>query len=173
MTNKKESPQVVNNIQELNLEIDYDKLAEAIIKAERKQEELPPEELDDESEDIGFWKSVWFVIRNKEEPSGTLFAEALVTLMTLFFNALAVFCFAAGIFAIIEFVCNIYDAFHGIEKNLWKAFAPILQSSILLILALPLRGIANEISREKSKKYIYSTFSSVMSLVAVIIALVN
>ena len=33
MAKKKEKPQVINNIQELNLEIDYDKLAEAIVKA--------------------------------------------------------------------------------------------------------------------------------------------
>ena len=33
MAKKKEKPQVINNIQELNIEIDYDKLAEAIAKA--------------------------------------------------------------------------------------------------------------------------------------------
>ena len=32
----KDKKQVINNIQELNLEIDYDKLAEAIIKANDK-----------------------------------------------------------------------------------------------------------------------------------------
>ena len=33
MTENKDNPQIINNIQELNLEIDYDKLAEAIVKA--------------------------------------------------------------------------------------------------------------------------------------------
>ena len=33
MAKKKDKPQVINNIGELNLEIDYDKLAEAIVKA--------------------------------------------------------------------------------------------------------------------------------------------
>ena len=36
MTKKKEKPQVINNIQELNLEIDHDKLAEAMVKAQEK-----------------------------------------------------------------------------------------------------------------------------------------
>ena len=36
MAKKKDKPQVINNIQELNLEIDYDKLAEAIVKASKK-----------------------------------------------------------------------------------------------------------------------------------------
>lgn len=33
MAKNKDNPQIINNIQELNLEIDYDKLAEAIVKA--------------------------------------------------------------------------------------------------------------------------------------------
>ena len=37
MAKKKDKPQVINNIQELNLEIDYDKLAEAIVKANKKE----------------------------------------------------------------------------------------------------------------------------------------
>lgn len=37
MGKKDRKPPVVNNIQELNLEIDYDKLAEAIIKAKKIQ----------------------------------------------------------------------------------------------------------------------------------------
>ena len=36
MAKKKSKPQVINNIQELNLEIDYDKLAEAIVVAQEK-----------------------------------------------------------------------------------------------------------------------------------------
>ena len=39
MAKKKDKPQVINNIQELNLEIDYDKLAEAIVKAKQIEEE--------------------------------------------------------------------------------------------------------------------------------------
>ena len=41
MAKKKDKPQVINNIQELNLEIDYDKLAEAIVKANKKREHRP------------------------------------------------------------------------------------------------------------------------------------
>ena len=38
MAKRKDKPQVINNIQELNLEIDYNKLAEAIVKAQEKSE---------------------------------------------------------------------------------------------------------------------------------------
>lgn len=39
MAKKKDKPQIINNIQELNLEIDYDKLAQAIVKAKQFEEE--------------------------------------------------------------------------------------------------------------------------------------
>ena len=39
MAKKKDKPQVINNIQELNLEIDYDKLTQAIVKAKQIEEE--------------------------------------------------------------------------------------------------------------------------------------
>ena len=39
MTGNKDNPQIINNIQELNLEIDYDKLAEAIVRANFLQQE--------------------------------------------------------------------------------------------------------------------------------------
>ena len=38
MAKKKDKSQIINNIQELNLEIDYDKLAEAIVKAQKSQQ---------------------------------------------------------------------------------------------------------------------------------------
>ena len=41
MAKKKDKPQNINNIQELNLEIDYDKLAEAIVKANKKRVTRP------------------------------------------------------------------------------------------------------------------------------------
>lgn len=37
MSKKKDKPQVVNNIEEINLEIDYEKLAEAIVIAQEKE----------------------------------------------------------------------------------------------------------------------------------------
>ena len=37
MSKKKDKPQVINNIEEINLEIDYDRLAEAIVAAQEKE----------------------------------------------------------------------------------------------------------------------------------------
>ena len=53
MAKKKDKPQVINNIGELNLEIDYDKLAEAIVKAKQIEEDNLAEK---KAADLEEWK---------------------------------------------------------------------------------------------------------------------
>jgi len=50
---KKDKPQTINNIKELNLEIDYDKLAQAIVKAKQIEEENLTEK---KAADLEEWK---------------------------------------------------------------------------------------------------------------------
>ena len=72
MAKKKEKSQVINNIQELNLEIDYDKLAEAIVKAQEKQ---APTQNEETTQTSGaktskvkiFWENVRAVVFNQEK----------------------------------------------------------------------------------------------------------
>ena len=63
MSKKKDIKQVINNIRELNLEIDYDKLAEAIVKAQNKSQEIDEE---GELEALGLFKTIWYIIVNKK-----------------------------------------------------------------------------------------------------------
>ena len=69
MAKKKDKPQVINNIGELNLEIDYDKLAEAIVKAQEKSAELNVIE-SRPAEKTGFWRAIWLILCNKETKTG-------------------------------------------------------------------------------------------------------
>ena len=53
MAKKKEKSQVINNIENLNLEIDYDKLAQAIVKAKQIEEENAAQK---KAADLEEWK---------------------------------------------------------------------------------------------------------------------
>ncbi len=53
MAKKKDKPQVINNIGELKLEIDYDKLAEAIVKAKQIEEDNATKK---NAEDLAAWR---------------------------------------------------------------------------------------------------------------------
>ena len=79
---KKDEPQVINNIGELNLEIDYDKLAEAIVKA---QNFSTIQEDNSEDEEIFIDKAM-----SGKIPKGKLFSLTLSKLMSMFFYLLAI-----------------------------------------------------------------------------------
>lgn len=80
MAKKKEKPQVINNIKELNLEIDYDKLAEAIVKAKQIEEENATKK---KAEELAAWrKSIG--INNHDDKKG------LKKRIFVFFNSIKV-----------------------------------------------------------------------------------
>lgn len=166
MAKKKDKPQVINNIQELNLEIDYEKLAEAIVKAQEKST------VSSESKNkIGFWKAVWLIIRNKESKSGNRTAYLLAEIMAWLFNAIA-------ILGVVSFAIILFDAIFqmnwavNLNQIISQAVYLCITCAFLLAISLIFRGIANEIKAEKDRNYIISLFSGLVSFVALIVALV-
>ena len=161
MAKKKDKPQVINNIQELNLEIDYDKLAEAIVKAQEKSDTK------ESTSKIGFWQKVWCVITNKNDDSTVSLTDSLAGLMSFFFNAVSWLLFILGLLCIGVSVVVI------VQKTALQYLATYIVMAFLLpLLSLIMRGIANEIGREEDKNYIISAFSGIVSFVALIVALV-
>lgn len=157
---------IVNNIKELNLEIDYDKLAEAIVKAQKKSEEKPVS-----NNKNGFWKTVWLIIINKEEKTGTRTSALLASVMGRLFNGIALI----GVLLCIGFICA---AIFGLD---WTGSAStiILQAVALIIMVVAsaslsfiFRGMANEINQENDRNYIMNLFFGLASLASLIVALV-
>ena len=73
MAKKKDKPQVINNIQELNLDIDYDKLAEAIVKAQ-KQTNVETD-IKDQKNKHAFPKNIYCFIFNKAEQKNNVLVD--------------------------------------------------------------------------------------------------
>ena len=166
MAKKKDKPQVINNIGELNLEIDYDKLAEAIVKAQEKATEQPAP-----SENMGFWKSIWLIIRNRESQTGMRGASLLSEVIAFIFNVMAIICVAiSGIIGVWGLPRLEWQA--GIFQNIIQGLFSVLLLFISLGVALIFRAVANEIKAEKDRDYILSVFSGILSFAALIVALV-
>ena len=165
MAKKKDKPQVINNIGEINLEIDYDKLAESIVKAQEKSEEE-----NKPKGKIGFWTAIGEIILNKEDKNGKRTAFVLAEIMAYIFN------FAAIVGAI--FSVGILVSIFMLEWNisLWSIVVQAIMIAILLLMSLSIalifRGIANEIRAEKDRNYIISVFSGIVSFAALIVALI-
>ena len=163
---KKDRTTIVNNINELNLEIDYDKLAEAIVKAQKKSEEKPVS-----NNKIGFWKTVWLIIINKEEKTGTRTSALLASVMGKLFNGIALI----GVLLCIGFICAAIfglDWTGSVSTIIVQAVTLITMLAVTASLSLVFRGMANEINKENDRNYIINLFFGLASLASLIVAFV-
>ena len=169
MAKKKDKPRVIYNIGEINLEIDYDKLAESIVKAQLRENSMLKK---NEAKNVGFWKSIGLIIINKEHKTGNQAASALAFSIAWLFNMLAI----TGVVLYLIFTINFFTTFSwfdNIFQNLLTiavfAFLTLLLFSVCFIF----RAIANEIGQEKDRNYIISVFSGIVSFAALIVAFVT
>ena len=151
MAKKKDKPQVINNIQELNLEIDYDKLAEAIVKAQEKSETEAN--------------------RNKKFTSSVL---ALIVIFTLRIVSVFGWILVATMpFAIVNMAQSlIWNEFGNIVSNVFIIVFAISMLIFIGLYSVLLWKSAKEIDSEKDRNYIISIFSGIVSFAALIVALV-
>ena len=151
MAKKKDKPQVVNNIQELNLEIDYDKLAEAIVKANSQ--------LDAEAN------------KSKKFTSGMFSISVFVILRVIALLGWIV-AFTLLIGSINTFIEMSWNDFSTISGNIFQIIYSITITVLLVLYPLMLWKSAKEIETEKDRNYIISVFSGIVSFAALIVALV-
>ena len=151
MAKKKDKPQVINNIQELNLEIDYDKLAEAIVKAQEKSENEAN--------------------RKNKFTSGTF-----AMIISLAFRGVAILGWLIALVTPIAII-NMAKSFvwvgvSAIVGNIFSIAFVIALFVILVLYSFLLWKSAKEIETEKDRNYIISVFSGIVSFAALIVALV-
>ena len=152
MANKnKDKPQIINNIQELNLEIDYDKLAEAIVKAQEKSENE--------------------VNKSKQFTSGmfSMFVFVILRLIACLGWIIA-FCLLLGSVNLI--IAMSWESFFAVAENIFQIVYTAAIVALLVLYPLMLWKSAKEIETEKDRNYIISVFSGIVSFAALIVALV-
>lgn len=146
MAKKKDKPRVINNIQELNLEIDYDKLAEAIVKA-----------TDAENNKYSFSR------------------EWMKFVITPMFGILSLVSGITSIGFFLEMIVNIVALSKNyLDSIRWITIISSFTLSIFLF-GICIMSIASiqEIKKENNKQYIATIFSNITALVALIVALVS
>ena len=151
MAKKKDKPQVINNIQELNLEIDYDKLAEAIAKTNNKIEAEAN--------------------KSKKFTSGmfTMFVYIFLRLIAILGWIIA---FALLLGSINTFSEMSWSTLPAVAENIFQIIYTIAIIVMLILYPLMLWKSAKEIETEKDRNYIISVFSGIVSFAALIVALV-
>ena len=156
-----------------NIEFDYDRLAEAIVKANKMVEEKS--DVPEPEEKIGFFKKVWWIIRNKKDVHYDMLSGLFTMPITALLNSIA--CIGG-----LTFLLGIPMLIYAAAIMLWEPGRIIQQIvgvfliAVVLIdialLSLIIRSAANEFAREKDRDFIIAVFSAVTGLVALIVALV-
>ena len=149
--NKNDKPQVINNIQELNLEIDYDKLAEAMVKAQVISE-------DEEN-------------KKRKFTSGSFAMLIMIAfhIFSVFVGLLSVLLVWAPVFSWSTLQWN---GFTNIVTSIVIIVFCVVFAIVLGLYAVLLWKSAKEIETEKDRNYIISVFSGIVSFAALIVALV-
>ncbi len=143
MARKNKANKVNNHIDNVNIDIDYDKLAEAIVKAQRLADK---ENADDENKKLPITKSFfWFI------PVSTL---CLVSVISYLF-----------------IIVSLYKAFYnfdGFTDEFWGYISIAITAMILSFIS---GGATYEIYNLQDFNQIITISSSITSIIATIIAL--
>ena len=173
MAKKKDKPQVINNIGELNLEIDYDKLAEAIVRAQQRANEI--EITYEDAPQFPWYKRLYYFIFNNSPQKSTGLNKFFRLIVLLFFRLCSFMSLVLLPFVFILCVSAASRLEYGLKNIfdwLWLAEIYILTPFALLILLVVTWDAGNQLSQEKDKNIIMSAFSNVTGFVALIVALI-
>lgn len=176
---RKRRSTIIKNIESVNMEIDYDKLAAAIVKANNKQntEHTKQEEINLSAKEKFriLRKGIVQIIKCKNKTESALTTSFFAMLVSFLFRAVAIF----GIFAFVALMVGL-DA--TCDKMIWEDWQIILNvftiattvliGIAILLYSLVIWGSATEIENEKDKNYIISVFSGIVTFVALIVAFI-
>lgn len=176
---RKRRSTIIKNIESVNMEIDYDKLAEAIVKANNKQntEPVKKEEINltikQKFKILG--KGIVPILTCKNKTESALTTGFFAMLVSFLFRAVALF----GVVAFVALISGLIDTCSGmtwaglqIIPNVFTIATTILIGIAILLYSLVIWGSATEIENERDKNYIISVFSGIVTFVALIVALI-
>lgn len=159
----------------INNEIDYDKLAEAIVKAQKNADE---EQCNEENKTKitlkDYMKAIGLILRNKGNTQGNLTVSIFVLLISMTFRFIA---FTGFSFALTGVIVAIKCILHGIDVgnitlSILFAIGLIVLSVIVFLYSVIIWGASHEVEKEKDKNYIVSVFSGIVSFAALIISVI-
>lgn len=159
----------------INNEIDYDKLAETIVKAQNHaKEEQCNQENKTKITIRDYIKAIVSILRNNGNTQGNLTVSIFVLLISMTFKFISITGFFVSLMGI---VIAIKCILHGLDVGniaLWiiSAIILIVLSVIVFLYSVIIWGASHEAEKEKDKNYIVSVFSGIVSFAALIIAII-
>ena len=187
---KKKEEETKVNIEKVNIEIDYDKLAESIVKAQdivnKEQKKATEIELleektkkEEKRKKIGFWEAIKFFRKLHKGEIDTK-GEATPMIMPMFTSLMAlVFSIIFNILSLLFFIGIVLFA---IFEMSWQTNQIITNISVLLlflviniilyVISFMMKIVSNDIEKTKDKHYVLSVFSALAGFGALIVSII-
>ena len=157
----------------LQVNIDYDKLVESFIKAQKNIQEDPKEK---SSKKIKFFKSVLLILQGKKDTQDRMTIGIMVIPLVILFKMISVVGFLSvpvSAYVIIKYIIAIEWI---ISWNLIGNIIAIILFAILLcivfIFSVLIWGASNEIEKSDDKHFVAAVFSGIVSLVALVVSFI-
>lgn len=171
-----------HNVFRSTTEIDYEKLAKEMVKAQQEAEDQKAKKHQDElveqtTEKMKLFQVIKAVLTNKRDTEGRMLTGALTLVLSFVFRMIA----AIGwLFDLLLFGLSCWYFL----KDTWTPWTIVVSNIFLIILliaiiififflGLIMWGAANDIDREKDRNYVVAIFSGVVSLVTLIVTIVQ
>ena len=161
----------IYNINQLNLEIDYDKLAEAIVKAQEKakvKDNKPTEK-------VKFFTAIWKILKGESSKDGRFLSEPYKLIIGSIYRTIAIVGFILLILFDVAFVMEFTKlSWQGwqIGVNIIAAIIILAASVSLFLYMLIFWGAANDLKHEDNKEYVINVFSGLVSVAALVVAII-
>lgn len=160
------------NSTQASVEIDYDKLANAIVKANRMadKEELQPEQKGKTK--IKFFKGLWRLIKGDVDTEEEMTLGLFSLILSGFFFVIAIIGFIFALFVIGSLIVKMEWAFSQILSNIVFIGVTVLSSFIVCFISVIALCAGREVEKSKDKNFIFNAFSGVVGLIALVVALI-
>ncbi len=119
-----------------------------------------------------FFQAAWDIITNKKDTEKKFTNAALSLMISLFLNLITFFLALSAICGVIVGIRAVVSARTLSFSIVMRGILFVLVIIMLLLFALVLRGMANEVEREKDSNYLVSLFSGLSGFMALIVALI-
>ncbi len=168
--------QILSSIHESkSLEIDYEKLADALIKAEKKASEMKSLKEESPKEKRSVFKAIWSILKGEKSEDGRYLSAPYIFIIVILYKIIAV----TGLLLLIPYTIT---SFSYIASLQWSKDVLFINIIILIILILVFvivflymmlfLGAANDMENEKDKDYVMNVFTGLVSIVALVISII-
>ena len=173
--NNREKKILISSSRANIVEIDYEKLAEALVKAEEKYNEIKSG-AKDINEKQGLLKSIISILKGKRSKDGSLSYAPFAVVIIALYKTIAI----TGGILLVPFIMGCLNYCASMQwsgsmmfTNLITIVIMIIAFVFILLYMLMFWGAANDMEYEKDKEYVINVFTGLVSIAALTISIIK